>query len=80
MWVCSTYIVLHLSELNLYYECMTFLKEIKEIREVKHLRLRQTANANLYHVIKFLLYLSFTVHYFYTYNNYFHARRSHYDE
>ena len=36
VWVCSTYIVLHLSELNLYYECMKFLKEIKEIREVKH--------------------------------------------
>ena len=30
-------------------------------------RLRQTANANLYHVTKFPLYLSFTVHYFYTY-------------
>ena len=26
----------------------------------------QTANANLYHVTKFSLYLSFTVHYFYT--------------
>ena len=36
VWVCSTYIVLHLSELNLYYECMKFLKEIKEIKEVKH--------------------------------------------
>ena len=29
-------------------------------------RLRQTANANLYHVTKFPLYFSFTVHYFYT--------------
>ena len=29
-------------------------------------RLRQTANAYLYHVTKFPLYLSFTVHYVYT--------------
>ena len=29
-------------------------------------RLRQTANNNLYHLTKFPLYLSFTVHYFYT--------------
>ena len=27
---------------------------------------RETANTNLYHVTKFPLYLSFTVHYFYT--------------
>ena len=27
-------------------------------------RLRQTANANLYHVTKFPHYLSFTVHYY----------------
>ena len=31
----------------------------------------ETANVNLYHVTKFPLYLSFTVHYFYTYTSSF---------
>ena len=39
-----------------------FQSSVLNIREVKRL----TANANLCLVTKFALYLSFTVHYFYT--------------
>ena len=40
---------------------------IKYPRVVIPVPCRETANVNLYHVTKFPLYLSFTVHYFYTY-------------
>ena len=45
------------------------------IREFKHRVYvkRQTANANLYYVTKFPLYLSFTVHYLYALISSFHA-------
>ena len=43
------------------------LTVLERFRITSELRFRQTTNANLYHVTKFpLLYLSFTVHYFYT--------------
>ena len=38
---------------------------LKTIRGFKESRLWKTANENLYHLIKFSLYLSFTVHYLY---------------
>ena len=67
---CDSFVFLYVTSSFLSGEAssslLRTLVRLYGVNRGKASRLRQTANANLYHVAKFPLHLSFTVHYYYT--------------